>query len=212
VDTKLLEAEPVMDTPQKIIRVETSDVSGDPDTPIWEHRIHGIGPNLSPSDVRIVTRLIKSLESEGEHALIGFSSPFPEDLHIITASDWTSVARLPEERVGRRILRRERIVGYAHTCRKLEEVYTFAWNSAYNEAVLVALAPSHDDGSLLLTKYEEAYPGNEQCLLDIYPTIVGRYLDGLWISIVTRRANRGDVICALQHALVDVPDATLSKD
>jgi hypothetical protein len=195
--------------PRKVIRIETI-VHGERGTPIWEHRIHGIGPNLSPSTAVIVTKLLKSLGRRGEHALIGFSSPFPEDLRPLTDSNWTNLARLPEEREGRRILRRERIVGYAHTCPKLEEIYTFAWNSAHNDAVLVALAPSDDDGSLLLTKYEEAYPGNEQCLVDIYPTIVGRYLDGLWVSIVTRRSARGDVIRALQDALVDVSDVSLS--
>jgi len=130
----------------------------------------------------------------------------------MAATDWTTVGQLPEEALGRRILRRERIVGYAHTWERFAEVYDFAWRNATNDAVVIALASRQDDGAILLAQYEETFPGNEACLVHTYPTVIGRYLDGQWISVVSTKVDRDSVVRALHQALSRFPEIFVLDD
>lgn len=151
----------------------------------FEHEIGPFADRLDGQAAHMLARFIWSLCQPDERPLLGFCPLVEDQLRLIAESGWQTLQRRDEIRIRRHL---GWLIGCTDNVDFFGRVYQAAWNGANNEPVVVVIAPRGDSGDRFaeIEQRDGVYPGNEERLLGDYPTVVGRYDDGLCVKILTR--------------------------
>jgi hypothetical protein len=167
---------------------------------------------IDEDTARFLTEFIHLLLLPGEHALLGLCPLYEDEWNTITTAGWITLAKRPEKQVGQP-KRPSWVVGHAYQREKFTEVFRYGWNVNINEPFIVAIAPTTDNGTFLAESEDrgEIYPEHEEILLKVYPTVVSRYYDGLWMTLLSTRVDSDQVFEFLHRAADSTIPATIQR-
>jgi len=150
----------------------------------FEHEIGRLGETLDDATPVLLSRFIFSLGQAGERPLLGFCPALQDKFRSMTEPGWRTLQERAEMRN-----RMPWIIGHAESMDTFRRIYQLAWNTANNEPVVVVVSQQDDGGDTFaeVEKTEGLYAGCEERLLRVYPTVVSRYYDGLWLKVLSRR-------------------------
>jgi hypothetical protein len=176
------------------------------------HRIGRFNAVLDEDTARFLAEFIHLLVLPGEYALLGLCPLYEDQWNTITSAGWITLAKRPEKQAGR-TTRPAWVVGHAYQREKFTEVFRYGWNVNINEPFIVCIAPATDNGAFLAESEDrgEIYPEHEEILLNVYPTVVSRYYDGLWITLLSTRVDSDQVFEFLHRTAQSAIPATIQR-
>lgn len=164
----------------------------------FEYEIGRLTEKIDDATAKVLARFMFLLTLSGERPLLGFSLVLQNIPPSISDSGWRTLQERPALQH-----RLPWVIGSADSMNTFCRMYQLAWNGANNEPAIVVIAPQVDNGAAFaeVERDGDLYPGHEECLLSLYPTVVSRYYDGLWLRVLSRRLAPEDAAELLNKAM-----------